>query len=753
MIASRTFLIIFFHVAFSLPCTVRVWRAQNSLLPLWPQSSVLHPQWTPLSSTNSTYHILLASGSMSSVARLQNFWVPHVILCTSALCFKDCGACVGPMNVSPEKSLNAAVSVLRKVGARNCVVFYDAMAGRPEWNLSMFLSQLSQSNVTAVSFRLEIANSARMTELKQQIRAVISDRFVLFRHFVVLCREPVLRNLFDEVATLYPRQGLLNRKFFWLILTPVSAPMKLLNHLPHFSNIILFRNIPPTKNVSDIIHIAQNCSACDVTCTNKLKTVLKSSDVLQIVATITSEGQTSLKVVANYSMGNKTFNQSDRLFPNTFVDFKGRTLLIATNSYPPLIDGNNSTFTLNNRTCFETRGSLNDLTQEISHILHFRPCFIIPSNVSGLAGDYDAKTGRATGLVGMVATGEVDMMVYGLTPTASRGKVIDFSFPYMNEPIGIVIRKDHGVANLFQALDPFDTGAWVAIAVSVVVIGLVSALIARASPVSGYNLPYPNSIRDEVLAHHKTWDSFGVIVEQGQDLYPVACSGKIVTFSWWFTALILINSYTANIVMFLTVTESSLPVSSLEDISRQDEIRPLLRDGSFLIDTFKNTANPVFQTLGEMLPVKLPGTVDEVVEMVSNSKGGKWAYMNDLTRVLYLETSDCKHLAVLPETFNNDGVLVLAWTKNAFYADRMNHFISRLVENGFMARATRKWFRNTIGIPCRNFDSSNTQFKQLTIENIFTPLFFFAIFTVIAALSLAVELAIKILRKRRFVVQ
>ena len=49
-------------------------------------------------------------------------------------------------------------------------------------------------------------------------------------------------------------------------------------------------------------------------------------------------------------------------------------------------------------------------------------------------------------------------------------------------------------------------------------------------------------------------------------------SGRIVGAAWWFFTLILISSYTANLVAFLTVERMLTPIESADDLAKQTEI-------------------------------------------------------------------------------------------------------------------------------------------------------------------------------------
>ncbi len=50
-------------------------------------------------------------------------------------------------------------------------------------------------------------------------------------------------------------------------------------------------------------------------------------------------------------------------------------------------------------------------------------------------------------------------------------------------------------------------------------------------------------------------------------------SGRIVAAAWWLGALIIVQSYTANLAAFLTIKSSGEDISSVEGLSLQNAIQ------------------------------------------------------------------------------------------------------------------------------------------------------------------------------------
>lgn len=52
-----------------------------------------------------------------------------------------------------------------------------------------------------------------------------------------------------------------------------------------------------------------------------------------------------------------------------------------------------------------------------------------------------------------------------------------------------------------------------------------------------------------------------------------AASTRLVTGIWWFFALMMLNSYTANLAAFLTMSRMGSSIESAEDLAAQNKIK------------------------------------------------------------------------------------------------------------------------------------------------------------------------------------
>ncbi|XP_036825762.1 glutamate receptor 1-like isoform X2 [Oncorhynchus mykiss] len=201
----------------------------------------------------------------------------------------------------------------------------------------------------------------------------------------------------------------------------------------------------------------------------------------------------------------------------------------------------------------------------------------------GKYGARDPETKMWNGMVGELVYGKADVAVAPLTITLVREEVIDFSKPFMSLGISIMIKKPtKSKPGVFSFLDPLAYEIWMCIVFAYIGVSVVLFLVSRFSPYewhaedyeeeadpqtptqptgpgaglqSGQNPGQPGQNQqnqeqtNEFGIFNSLWFSLGAFMQQGCDISPRSLSGRIVGGVWWFFTLIIISSYTANLVV------------------------------------------------------------------------------------------------------------------------------------------------------------------------------------------------------------
>lgn len=199
------------------------------------------------------------------------------------------------------------------------------------------------------------------------------------------------------------------------------------------------------------------------------------------------------------------------------------------------------------------------------------------------------------GMVGALVNREADLSIASLTINGAREKAVDFSKPFIELGISVMIRKpEKQKPGVFSFMDPLSTEIWLCVILSYLVISLMLFIVSRFSSYEWY---FENETdtrpRNKFSLQNSLFFSFAAFMHQGVDLLPRSMSGRfplfsyflkqlfsisndlgrVVTSAWWFFSLILVSSYTANLAAFLTVEKLVTPIETVEDLSKQTEIR------------------------------------------------------------------------------------------------------------------------------------------------------------------------------------
>ena len=115
-------------------------------------------------------------------------------------------------------------------------------------------------------------------------------------------------------------------------------------------------------------------------------------------------------------------------------------------------------------------------------------------------------------------------MVAPLTITSNRERVVDFTKPFMNLGISIMIKKPmKEKPGVFSFMDPFHPRVWMSISGACVVVSLVLFIVSRVSPsewIVERDIVFGTCITNEYNFWNSLWFALGAFMQQGGDTSP-----------------------------------------------------------------------------------------------------------------------------------------------------------------------------------------------------------------------------------------
>jgi len=358
---------------------------------------------------------------------------------------------------------------------------------------------------------------------------------------------------------------------------------------------------------------------------------------------------------------------------------------------------------LNGNNRFEGYGI--DLMTEIAKFLQFNVTFkLVDDGKYGGTDEHGNWNGMINEVMVGVEEGGADFAIADLSVTSARNDAVQFSVPWMNLGISIIfVKPKKAPPSLLSFLQPFTIEVWLYVGFGYVFVSLVLFVLARFSPYEWDN-PYPcieepEELENQFSLANSFWFTIGSLMQQGSDVAPISLSTRLLAGMWFFFALIMISSYTANLAAFLTVETLEKPIESAEDLARQTDIKYGVLDGGSTMNFFKTSNLPVFQTMWEFMsgverPNVMVGSNDEGVEKVVEMDG-KYAYMMESSSIQYLIERNCL-VTQIGGNLDNKGYGI-AMAHGTPYKPLIDSAILHLQEGGVLHKLRVKWWKQKRG--------------------------------------------------------
>ncbi|XP_002002744.3 glutamate receptor ionotropic, kainate 2 [Drosophila mojavensis] len=345
-----------------------------------------------------------------------------------------------------------------------------------------------------------------------------------------------------------------------------------------------------------------------------------------------------------------------------------------------------------------------DLIRKLSELMEFDYEFMI---VNG-NGKYNPETKQWDGIIRKLIDHHAQIGVCDLTITQLRRSAVDFTVPFMQLGISILHYKSPPEQkNPFAFLEPFAPQVWIYMIFAQLVMTLAFVLIARLS-YREWMPPNPAIVDPDELeniwnVNNSCWLMVGSIMQQGCDILPRGPHMRILTGMWWFFALMMLSTYTANLAAFLTSNKWQSSINSLQDLIEQDEVKfGSMRGGStslFFSESNDTDYQRAWNQMKSFNPSGFTSTNKEGVARVRKEKGN-YAFLMETTSLTYNIERNCD-LRQIGGTIGEKHY-GLAVPLGADYRTNLSVSILQLSEKGELYKLKNKWWKNH-NVTCESF--------------------------------------------------
>ncbi|KAH9314148.1 hypothetical protein KI387_022775, partial [Taxus chinensis] len=331
-------------------------------------------------------------------------------------------------------------------------------------------------------------------------------------------------------------------------------------------------------------------------------------------------------------------------------------------------------------------------------------------------------------LVEQVANKTFDAVVADITILADRVAKVDFTQPYTDTGLVIMVRVKKNKSSGWPFLEPFTLSMWLTTAAFVVLTAAIFWLLER-----GEN----DALTGKTVKQMETslWFSFTTIVFAHREKVMTSL-GKLILIIWLFVVLILNSSYTASLASILTVQQLSPTIRDIETL-RSSNVAVGHLTGSFveayLTDELK---------IDKSRLVSLVKPEDYVIPLRNGSIG---AIVDETPYIHMVMSKHCGEFATVGRAFYRGGFGFL-FAKGSPVVGEMTSAVLNLTQNRTELEEIRsKWFGPQSSSSCVDADGGGGS-GQLSLRTFWG---LFVITTTIYCLFITAYAGLKFYKSRQ----
>ncbi|XP_072512731.1 glutamate receptor ionotropic, NMDA 2A isoform X1 [Salminus brasiliensis] len=322
------------------------------------------------------------------------------------------------------------------------------------------------------------------------------------------------------------------------------------------------------------------------------------------------------------------------------------------------------------------------------------------------------------GMVGEVVYKKAVMAVGSLTINEERSEVIDFSVPFVETGISVMVSRSNGTVSPSAFLEPFSASVWVMMFVMLLIVTAIAVFLFEFISPLGFNrnLAQGKDPHGPSFTIGKAiWLLWGLVFNNSVPVQnPRGTTSKFIVSVWAFFAVIFLASYTANLAAFMIQEEFVDQVTGLSDRKFQSpySFSPPFRFGTVPNGSTERNIRKNYPDMHQyMVKYHQTGVQDALVSL----KTGKLdAFIYDAAVLNYMAGRDdgCKLVTIGSGYIFATTGYGIALQKGSYWKRLVDLAILGIIGDGEMEELEAQWLT---GI-CHN-EKNEVMSSQLDVDN------------------------------------
>uniref|UniRef100_A0AAZ1XJ03 Glutamate receptor n=1 Tax=Oreochromis aureus TaxID=47969 RepID=A0AAZ1XJ03_OREAU len=322
------------------------------------------------------------------------------------------------------------------------------------------------------------------------------------------------------------------------------------------------------------------------------------------------------------------------------------------------------------------------------------------------------------GMVGEVVYKKAEMAVGSLTINEERSEVIDFSVPFVETGISVMVSRSNGTVSPSAFLEPFSASVWVMMFVMLLIVTAIAVFLFEFVSPLGFNrnLAQGKDPHGPSFTIGKAiWLLWGLVFNNSVPVQnPRGTTSKFIVSVWAFFAVIFLASYTANLAAFMIQEEFVDQVTGLSDKKFQSpySYSPPFRFGTVPNGSTERNIRKNYPDMHQyMTKYHQTGVVDALISL----KTGKLdAFIYDAAVLNYMAGRDdgCKLVTIGSGYIFATTGYGIALQKGSYWKRLVDLAILSIIGDGEMEELEAQWLT---GI-CHN-EKNEVMSSQLDVDN------------------------------------